>query len=441
MRKLFNLLVLFILSLSVVILTGCEQNTTTTNKNGGNNQISFDFDDQYFIGVQEHYYEIRKMEPSVTSEFVKDIVSLTGMKVFRLNVTLNNLFYVDINDTVKFNQSTKEQMRTIVNDLKSAGIERIIYATDTFLYPYGYKATHAICAPDPYTERDAYLRWLNVNSIAYGMMATEFPEIKYFEPINEPDVPNNEVICRNGMLWGTKQAEFMYTAFDEANICVDLCYYIRKEIKKVDPANMMATPALTSLVTCLDYLEYMYQAIESGCHPTGDHLPCSVDPDDYFDIIDLHPYSSVNTIVDPLSPKENGVQLMTENYVTGCKLFYNVCVKHGDAEKPHWYTEVGYSDYADSTRREIIGRETAKQLNMIKNELPFVECVIFYTLTDFYEYNVDISENHFGLFTAVANPDESLEIKPIMREIYKFMHNGSEDFSAFESVFEKYRVR
>ena len=181
MRKLFNILVLFILSLSVVILTGCEQNTTTTKKNGGNNnQISFDFDDKYFIGVQEHYYEIRKMEPSVTSEFVKDIVGLTGMKVFRLNVTLNNLFYVDINDTVKFNQSTKEQMRTIVNDLKSAGIERIIYATDTFLYPYGYKATHAICAPDPYTERDAYLRWLNVNSIAYGMMATEFPEIKYF---------------------------------------------------------------------------------------------------------------------------------------------------------------------------------------------------------------------------------------------------------------------
>lgn len=434
MKKILNLLGLFILSISLVILTGCTKNPVTTKED------TFNFDDKYFIGVQEHFYEIRSMEPSVTHTFVKDMVEYLGMKVFRLNVTMNNLFYVDANDTVKFNQSTKEQMRIIVDDLKAAGVERIVYANDSFIYPYGYKATHTICAPDPYTERDAYIRWLKVNSIGYGMIASEFPEINYFEPINEPDVPNNEVLCKNGMLWGSKQIEFMYTAFDEANICVDLCYYMNKEIKKANPNNKMMTPALTSLITCLDYLEYMYQAIESGCHPTGDDLPCSVNPDDYFDIIDIHPYAAVNTIVDPLSPKENGVQLMTDNYVKGCKMFYDICVKHGDKEKPHWYTEVGYSDYGDTTRRDIIGRETAKQLNMIKNELPFVETIIFYTLTNFYQYNIDASENNFGLFTAVANPNESLMMKPIVKEIYKFMHNGSEDFSSFEAIRNKYKV-
>jgi hypothetical protein len=425
-----KILTIFTLILSLLLISSCEQQTVTL----------FDFDEKYFIGVQEHFYEIRNMEPSVTHDFVSDIIEVMGMKVFRLNVTMDNLFYVDQNDTVKFNQSTKQQMRIIVDDLVAAGVERIVYANDSFIYPYGYKATHSICAPDPYTERDAYIRWLKVNSIGYGMIAAEFPEIKYFEPINEPDVPNNEVLCRNGMLWGSKQPEFMYTAFDEANICVDLCYYMRQEIRKVDPNNKMMTPALTALRTCLDYLEYMYEAIESGCHPTGDDLKCSVDPDDYFDYIDLHPYAALNTVVDPISPKENGVQLMTDSYVEGCKMFYDICVRHGDKEKPHWYTEVGYSDYADTSRREIIGRETLKQLQMVKNELPFVETLIFYTLTDFYVYNVDISENHFGLFTAIANPDESLEMKPIMREIYKFMHNGSEDFSAFDAVYEKYRL-
>ena len=438
MKKLFKILGMFPLVLCTSLLASCgsDNKESTTDK-----EITFEFDDKYFIGVQEHFYEIRSMEPAVTHNFVKDMLSVMDMKVFRLNVTLNNLFYVDANDVVKFNNSTKEQMHIIVDDLVSAGIERIVYATDTFLYPYGYKATHSICVPDPYTEKDAYIRWLKVNSSGYRMMAQEFPEISYFEPINEPDVPNNEVMCKNGMIWGTKQPEFMYTQFDEASICADLCYYIKKEIKAVNPKNKMMTPALTSLSTCLDYLEYIYQAIESGCHPSGDDLACSVDPDDYFDIIDLHPYASVNTILDPLSPKENGVQLMTENYVKGCNLFYDVCVKHGDGEKPHWYTEVGYSDYADPSRQEIIGRETAKQLKMIKEELPYVETIIFYTLTDFYVFNQDISENHFGLFTAIANPDESLIMKPIMREIYKYMHNGSEDFSAFEPVYEKYRVR
>ena len=433
MKRIINIIFVFILLLSVTLLSGCN------NKKPDNND-NFNFDSKYFIGVQEHYYEIRNMEPAVTKEFVADMISALDMKVFRLNVTMNNLFYVDANDTVKFNQSTKEMMRSIVDSLKNAGVERIVYANDSFIYPYGYKATHTICSPDPYTEKDAYIRWLKVNSIGYGMIAKEFPEINYFEPINEPDVPNNEVLCKNGMLWGTKQLEFMFSAFDEANICVDLCYYMRQEIKKANPNNKMMTPALTCLASCLDYLDYMYQAIESGCHPTGDDLACSVNPDDYFDYIDLHPYASVNTVADPLSPKENGVQLMTENYVKGCNKFYDVCVKHGDKEKPHWYTEVGYSDLGDVTRREIIGRETKKQLEMIKNELPYVETIIFYTLTNYYKFNVDQSENNFGLFTAVANPDESLQMKPIMREIYKFMHNGSEDFSRFEAVRNKYKV-
>ena len=437
MKKIFKILSLFALVFSTNSLSSCNDNKTSVTSE----EIKFEFDDKYFIGVQEHYYEIRKMEPSVTHDFVKDMVSAMDMKVFRLNVTMDSLFHVDANDTVKFNSSIKDQMRIIVDSLIEAGVERIVYANDSFIYPDGYKATHTICAPDPYTEKDAYLRWLKVNSIGYGMIAKEFPEINYFEPINEPDVPNNEVICRNGMLWGMKSMEFMYSAEDEAHICADLCYYMRQEIKKANPNNKMMTPALTSLSTCLDYLEYIYQAIESGCHPSGSNLPCSVDPDDYFDIIDTHPYASVNLIVDPLSPKENGVQLMTQNYVDGCKLFYDVCVKHGDAEKPHWYTEVGYSDLADESRRDIIGRETAKQLQMVKEQLPFVETLIFYTLTDFYVFNQDISENHFGLFTAVANPDESLQMKPIMQEIYKFMHNGSTDYSRFDSIYDKYRLK
>jgi len=432
MKKSIKFINVFLLIISLFLLTSC----TINNKK--EKEVTFDFDKEYFVGIQEHFYELRNMEPSLTTDFICDMVKALGMKVFRLNVTMETLFYVDVNDTVKFNQSTKNQMRVIVDGLKEAGVERIVYSTDTFIFPYGYKSTHSKAVPNPYTEKDAYIRFLKVNSIGYGMIAEEFPEIQYFEQINEPDVPNNEVICKNGMMWGSKQQEFMYSAEDEANICVDLCYYCRQEIRKVNPENKMMTPAYTSLASCLDYLEYSYQAIESGCHPTGDDLPCSVDPDDYFDILVFHPYAKVVTIVDAEASKENNVYLITDAYKQGCDKFYEVCCKHGDSEKPHWYTEIGYSDYGDTTRRDIIGRETLKQLQMIDEELPYVECVIYYVLTDLYEFNVDASENHFGIFTAVADPDEPLAMKPEAKAIYSFMHDGSEDYSAIDLVREKY---
>ena len=83
MKKLVIILSTFILLTSVFLLSSCKPKA----KNG-----DFNFDDKYFIGVQEHFYEIRNMEPAVTHEFVKDMISALDMKVFRLNVTMNNLF-------------------------------------------------------------------------------------------------------------------------------------------------------------------------------------------------------------------------------------------------------------------------------------------------------------------------------------------------------------
>ncbi len=438
MKKILTILNTLLIVLSVFFITACKNTSTTVTTKKEENKTAFDFDDDYFVGLQEHIYEIRAMEPMCNYEYVCDMVKAMGTKVFRLNVTLVNLFYVDVNDTVKFNQSTKDTMRIVVDNLKRAGVERIIYSTDTFIFPYGYKSTHDKATPDPYTERNAYVRFLEVIGKAYGLIAEEFPEINYFEQINEPDIPNAECIVKNGMQWGAQSPEFMYSAFDEANICVDLCYYSRKAVKEVNPENKMLTPALSSLATCLDYLEYMYQAIESGAHPTGDTIPCSVDPDDYFDCLVFHPYSSVVTVSVPDSPRENGIYLISDAYKNSCMKFYDVCVKHGDAEKPHWYTEIGFTDQGDPTKREIIGRETTKQLEMIKNELPFVECVVFYVLCDLYTYNVDINENNFGLFTNPANPEAPMEMKPIAKAIYKYIHNGSEDYSAFDALREKY---
>lgn len=429
MKKFIKLVSLLTLLSPLTSLASCKKQ-----------EVKFNFDDKYFIGMQEHYYEVRGMAKSLTNDFIGDLQEAIGSKVFRLNVTMNNLFYVDVNDTVKFNQSTKQTMRKIIDTLTAKGVERIVYATDSFIYPYGYSTTHPICVPDPYSERSAYERWLTVNSTGYGMMAAEFPEIKYFEPINEPDIPGNEVLCKNGMTWGSKQAEFMYSQEDEAHICVDLCYYIRKEIKKVDPANNMMTPALSTLSSTYDYLDNMYKYIESGAHPTGDALACSVNPDDYFDLIDLHPYAFVAANVNDEAPTEGGIYLVGDDYATACKKFYEICCNHGDAEKPHWYTETGFTDRTLTSTAEVAGREMANQLRIIKNDLPFVECVILYKMTDFYaaEYDVDINENNFGLFTSVVDPDRPLEMKPVMKAVYSFMHNGSTDYSAIDAVRAKY---
>jgi len=422
--KLLNVIFLFVIVLS---LTSCKKE-----------KVKFDFDDEYFIGVQEHIYEIRNLEKSVNTEFVYDLSKAIGAKVFRINVTINSLFYVDRNDTVKFNEATKNQFHITLNKLLEAGYERIVFANDSFIYPYGYSVTHSICVPDPYSESDAYLRWLKVNSTAYGMLAAEFPEVDYFEPINEPDYPNNEVLCRNGMMWGAGQSEYLFSEIDETNICADLCYYINKEIKKVDENNKMMTPALTSLSSTYSYLENIYLAIESGAHPVGTEYPCSTNPDDYFDIIVLHPYSFTQSYINPESPTENGVYIITDTYKEVCNRFYQICSKHGDSEKPHWYTEIGYTDFGMDSIQETIGRETTKQLKMIKEELPFVETVIFYKMCDFYEYSVDNSEDHFGLVTAPSNKEKPLELKPIMKAIYAFMHDGSTDYSEFDKVREKY---
>jgi len=435
MNKLTKLLSVVLLSMPMAsCITSCDD-----NPNSNTQEVEFNFDDKYFVGMQEHFYEIRTMERSVNTDFICDLNGAIGAKVFRINVTMNNLFYVDRNDTVKFNESVKDQFHTCIDKLIASGVERIIYANDSFIYPYGYSVTHSISCPDPYAEHEAYLRWLKVNATGYGMMAKEFPEVKYFEPINEPDMPTGEVLCKNGMLWGTSDPTYIYSETDEANIVADLCYYIRKEIKAVDENNMMMTPALTSLNTCKSYLNSMYLAIESGAHPIGDDDPCSVDPDDYFDIIDIHPYSFVQSNVNPVTPKEEGITLITDDYVAACNEFYQICCDHGDAEKPHWYTELGFTDSGSTAAAEVIGREVVKQLDLIKSKLPYVECVVFYKMCDMYEYSVSITEDHFGLAYApndVKHPDK---LKPAIKAVYSWMHNGSQDYSAIQAVYEKYK--
>ena len=204
-------------------------------------------------------------------------------------------------------------------------------------------------------------------------------------------------------------------------------WYMNKAVKSVDSNCVVVLPGLCAFISTIDYLDYIYTAIESGCHPTGQQYN-DKNPDNYFGILNWHPYPSV---IYSNFDKE----WIETGWVDFNDQMYAVAQKHGDGDKKVWFTEIGFTDRGFGEAREAeIGSYIAPMYNVVKEKMPYVESLFWYVIGDYYDSPVSTSEDHFGLFYALGDPVGQGKPKAIAKELYTYFHNGSTDYSSLYDV-------
>ena len=366
-------------------------------------------------------------ETCMTEDYITDVMGAMGCDTARIQFRFSIVFNTSIgSDELTFNVETVKKLHSYVDKLKANGVTKMIALTDCYLYPYDYGHTINTCAPDPLLEPEFYQRWLNINQKAWKMIATEFPEIDYFEPTNEPDHTNGGSLNKNGYTYqGSQNDDFIWSYEEAGYIIADMCYYAREAVQSVDAENQVLLPGLCAFMGSFDYLQCIYDAIASKTLPTGKSYSL-IDPDKYFDILNWHPYIL-----------NEGCSDISE-WADFQKDFYAVAEKNNDGDKLVWFTEMGFTDKGLG---EAVERQNAEDLVTLLNktkELGFVETAIVYCLTDLYDTPVSITEDHFGLVRSLADPLRGGEIKPIGEAMFYYINGDNANIQTLKDVIKKH---
>ncbi|MBR4911025.1 MAG: hypothetical protein IKZ47_06875, partial [Clostridia bacterium] len=218
------------------------------------------------VGTQEHLLE----DETKTVEYIADASAALGATSYRLSMPIHQLYYATETNGANVKADNMNALKGLVAALKAQGINDILYVTDSFILPYGYndpENTHNKTVPDPVKDNANYLAWLNVNAAAFAALASEVPEIKFFEPFNEINVIGSRLETY-GIGWNAteeQQAAHRFTVAEKAGIMADLCWYVSRAVKSVDPANQVTTPSISlsnNAVVEKEFLDAFYKAIE-----------------------------------------------------------------------------------------------------------------------------------------------------------------------------------
>ncbi|MBR4911188.1 MAG: hypothetical protein IKZ47_07735, partial [Clostridia bacterium] len=323
------------------------------------------------------------------------------------------------------------------------GINDILYVTDSFILPYGYndpEKTHNKTVPDPVKDNANYLAWLKVNAAAFAALAAEVPEIKFFEPFNEINVTGSRLETY-GIGWNAteeQQAAHRFTVAEKAGIMADLCWYVSKAVKSVDPANQVTTPSISlsnNAVVEKEFLDAFYKAIESGNYPTGQALG-DKRIDNYFTVINIHLYPDYT---------DKSAQMATNvnNFAANINSEYAVIKAHNDGGSRVWLTETGVSanELLSFRKENAAGEILGAALSKIDNDLTYIDTVITYKIADIStDAGASQAETYYGLFYSGDDMDnDPYAAKPTAKAVYSFTHNGSTDYSELDALAAKYQ--
>ena len=397
--------------------------------------------------MQEHLLE----DASKTAEYIADASATLGATSYRLSEPIHNLFYANSSNEAVIREDNMNELKDMVAALKAKGITEILDVTDSFIIPYGYGDPgkyHNITVPDPVDDVENYVAWLTVNADAFGKLAAEVPEIKFFEPFNEINTTGTRME-RYGIDWNAsdeEKAAHKFTVKEKAVIMADLCYYISGAVKSVDSANQVTSPSIvvgSNSVIENDFLDEFYKAIESGKYPTGKTLG-DKKVDNYFTIVNIHAY--------PEYAKKDGgwfgnsfeenATISVNSWAGYINTAYNTVKAHNDGVSRVWLTETGMSTcHPDGNPRDEanVAAIIKMALQKLDNELTFIDTVIFYKIADISsDFGASPSETYFGLFYSGDDLDNPYTAKESAKAVYSFFHNGSTDYSAIEAFVARY---
>lgn len=387
------------------------------------------------LGTQEHLLS----DSTKTAEYIADASAVLGASAYRLSRPIHTLYNATSSNGVTVNETNMAQFREMVEALKAKGITEILYVTDAFVLPYGYynsETTHHKTVPDPETDTENYIAWLTVNAAAFKALAEEFPEIKYFEPYNEPNVGGNR-LEKYGIGWNAteeEQAAHAFTTKEKAGIMADLCWNISRAVKSVDTANQVTTPSLSvdTNHSHVDgtFLDALYAAIEAGNHPTN-RVVADKRVDNYFTIINIHSYVSYSS-----SQAQNNVN----EWAARINAAYDVVKAHGDGGSRVWLSETGMSTSVSDGRDEDTAANFIKlALEKLDSNITFIDTVFIYKLADVSsDMGQSAIETAYGLFYSGDDLDNPYGAKATAKAVYSFCHNGSTDYSELDALVSRY---
>ena len=410
MRNKWKRIIASILSVFCIPMTfvGCKDS----------DKISYDFDKSGFFGMGEVFGEMGGgLDPGITNDWIADMTGALGMKSYRMWINYSSLYSVDENNELTPNRAQIAIVRDAVEKLKAAGVENFLAMASSFVYPSDYPTTTNYVVPDPYEEYDTYIEFLELQQKVYKAFAAEFPEVLFFEPANEPEMKS--CIHKNGYTHGGSDminANYIYSQYDQVRIVADLCWYVTDALQEIDSKAQVMIPSLCGFTTTPDYLEDVYEAIESKALPVG-QKKSDTDPDNYFQILNWHPYTF-------------GSDTVTDAWLQLQKEIYQVAIDHDDGGTPVWFTEFGWTDNGEPTRQQIIADAFIGFYDMVKAEMPWVQTTIIFRLTTLATQDISLGENNFGIMYNKDDPLYGGQPKAAALAIAKYVRGEDADLSA-----------
>lgn len=404
---------ILLVALSIVFafscLAGCGENTKTPKGNVSKQSFLPEIDqDKWLFGMCELAVEtMNGSEPGATSEWIAKNNSALGVKSHRIWMHIPNVIEREANSNkLSIKRYEADKYHDFIDELKSNGVERLLAMSHQFLYPYDYvkmDESDLQVAIHPIEEPEFYKTWIEMYYDCYKLLAEEFPEIMFWEAGNEFD----------SIPFFRRNDGSLMNATDMGFINADLCYATNKAIKEVNPNNACVFPGLTTNQFSATVLESAYTYIEEKKLPTIEDYYVD-DPDDYFDIVAWHPYG------DGRAEKVKTMSLQ----------LYGIMKEHGDSDKRVFLTELGITEHwrlNESNPQQSIADDMIDIMKMIKYDLPFVETVFFFRMTNCYSNSLNAKEDTFGLYYSPSDPEYKGKPKAIAIELFKYFNGENAD--------------
>ncbi len=343
-----------------------------------------------------------------------------------------------------FNAGAIETIKKVVADFRAQGVTNISLMASTPNYRstknyydsttdtwynfwetlngaqfYDKMSANIVVLPD----EDDYAEYIALQKKYFGELAKELGNtITTIEILNEMEGASNyRFHYKNGYL--PEMDLVAQAAMDICKAATDGIKEAGKDIKVMMPA-LMTVSELTSegKVTRYNSEEFVtaeYDYIKS----------VGGNPDDYFQIINMHPYvtlSSDTSTTNYLYYENDGLTRQTpaqmqERWTTYMNSLREIFVKNGDAEKPVWITEFGLADYngdckdpidtnkwSDYNDHKILRQAQVYQsIYDEMKKLPWLDTVLFFRLGDYAhtgEHNyVNCGEATYGVIDKNGN--------------------------------------
>jgi hypothetical protein len=358
----------------------------------------------------------------VTQEIAADLCGAIGIKTVRFQFYLSWLLnYNSSNDEITYNEVNVAIFKEYIALLKENGVVNIIGNNAAYNhYPAeGLPRSYYKSIPDPETEPEVYIKFLELIEREYKMVAEKFPEVNYYEYGNEINVPNGHNMSKNGFnpnASNEDKAPYCFTDSELAARTADIGYYANRGMKAGNPNAKAVLPGLYLMVPedTRDHINSLYEHIESGKLPStrmvngNREIPADTNPDNYFEYLNWHPYLYAE---------------YSEEWLRMNESLYQVAIDHGDVEKKVLITEFGYYDSFLESREEVIANVCVPAIKALIGRLPAIESIEIFRMFNWITAPVGVAdmEKSFGIFDSPIQPNGARP-KPVAINLFYYFN-------------------